>query len=145
MLKRSVFLIPLLLLVSGLPVRAQAPAPAKAPEGQEKKEDKQEKKKPEEKSSTTRHTLTLDGQKIPYTATAGTIVLADDEGTPKASVFYIAYVKEGVKDPAERPVTFSFNGGPGAASLWVHLGGFGPKRVERTDEGMELAPPGRPA
>ena len=136
MLKRSVLLIPLLLLASGLPVLAQAPAPAK-------EEKKEEKKKPEEKSSTTRHTLTLDGQKIPYTATAGTLLLADDEGSPKASVFYIAYVKEGVKDPAERPVTFSFNGGPGAASLWVHLGGFGPKKVLRTDEGMELAPPGR--
>ncbi|HWN43839.1 MAG TPA: peptidase S10, partial [Thermoanaerobaculia bacterium] len=51
--------------------------------------------------------------------------------------------RDGVKDPAERPVTFSFNGGPGAASLWVHLGAFGPKRVERTEEGMGLPPPGR--
>jgi carboxypeptidase C (cathepsin A) len=138
MLKRSVLSIPLLLLVLGLPARAQAPA--KAPEV---KAEEKEKKKPEEKSSTTRHTLTLDGQKIPYTATAGTLVLTDDEGAPKASVFYIAYKKEGVKDPAERPVTFSFNGGPGAASLWVHMGAFGPKKVARTDEGMELAPPGK--
>ncbi|HSF39547.1 MAG TPA: peptidase S10, partial [Thermoanaerobaculia bacterium] len=139
MLKRSALLIPLLLLASGLPVPAQAPAPAKAPEAAAK----EEKKKPEEKSSITRHTLTLDGQKIPYTATAGTLVLTDDEGAPKASVFYVAYSRDGVKDPAERPVTFSFNGGPGAASLWVHMGGFGPKKVLRTDEGMELAPPGR--
>ena len=111
---------------------------------QEKTEEKdKDKKPPEEKISTTRHTITLDGQKIPYTATAGNLVLKDDEGKPKASVFFVAYTRDGVKDPAERPVTFSFNGGPGAASLWVHLGAFGPKRVERTEEGMGLPPPGR--
>ena len=138
---RSIFLIPLLLL-SLLP--STAPAQDKPAEAPAKTEAEKEKKPaPEEKSSTTRHTLTLDGQKIPYTATAGTLVLKDDEGKAKASVFYIAYTREGVKDPAERPVTFSFNGGPGAASLWVHLGALGPKKVERDDEGMGLRPPGR--
>jgi carboxypeptidase C (cathepsin A) len=119
---------------------AQPPAENKPAEEKEKDKDK---KPPEEKISTTRHTITLDGQKIAYTATAGNLVLKDDEGKPKASVFFVAYTRDGVKDPAERPVTFSFNGGPGAASLWVHLGAFGPKRVERTDEGMGLPPPGR--
>jgi carboxypeptidase C (cathepsin A) len=55
----------------------------------------------------------------------------------------VAYTKDGVKDPAERPVTYSFNGGPGAAAVWVHFGAFGPKRVERDAEGMALPPPGR--
>jgi carboxypeptidase C (cathepsin A) len=106
-----------------------------------------EKKPPEEKVSTTRHSITLDGQKIAYTATAGNVVLKDDDGTAKASVFYIAYTRDGEPgrpiDPAARPVTFSFNGGPGAASLWVHMGAFGPKKVARDDEGMALPPPVR--
>ncbi|HET9225561.1 MAG TPA: peptidase S10 [Thermoanaerobaculia bacterium] len=110
---------------------------------QEKPPEEKDKKPPEEKISTTRHTATIDGQKIAYTATAGNLVLKDDEGKAKASVFFVAYTRDGAKDPAERPVTFSFNGGPGAASLWVHLGAFGPKRVERTEEGMGLPPPGR--
>ncbi len=106
-----------------------------------------EKKPPEEKLSTTRHTVTLDGQKVAYTATAGTVVLKDDDGTPKASVFSIAYVRDAEpghpQDPTNRAVTFSFNGGPGAASLWVHMGAFGPKKVARDDEGMALPPPVR--
>jgi carboxypeptidase C (cathepsin A) len=106
-----------------------------------------EKKPPEEKVSTTRHSITLDGQKIAYTATAGNVVLKDDDGTPKASVFYVAYTRDGEPgrpfDPAARPVTFSFNGGPGAASLWVHMGAFGPKKVARDEEGMALPPPVR--
>src|SRR5262245_43655208 len=129
------------LLLLALPALAQAPDAAK-PEAKPKPEAK-EAKPPEEKSSVTHHTLTLDGQKLPYTATAGTLLLKDDDGTVKASVFYIAYTLDGVKDPAARPVTFAFNGGPGSASLWLHMGAFGPKRVERTDEGMALPPPGR--
>jgi carboxypeptidase C (cathepsin A) len=127
-------LLPILLLAL-LPV-----LPAAAQEDKAKEKDV---KPPEEKVSTTRHTITLDGQALAYTATAGNMILKDEEGNAKASVFYIAYTKDGVKDPARRPVTFSFNGGPGAASLWVHLGAFGPRRVERTPEGMALPPPGR--
>jgi len=69
------------------------------------------------------------GEQVDYTATAGETVLYDDEGKPKASIFSIAYVREGVDDAAARPVTFLFNGGPGSASLWLHMGAFGPKRV----------------
>jgi len=135
--------IPFLLLLA-LPAFAQPPGAA--PAGKDKDAKAEEKKPappPEEKSSVTRHSLTLDGRTYPYTATAGTLLLRDDEGTVKASVFYIAYTLDGVKDPATRPVTFSFNGGPGAASLWVHLGAFGPRRVARTDEGFGLPPPGK--
>ena len=96
----------------GKPAEAPAPSmPQAAPE----------KKPPEEKLSTTRHTLTLDGQKIAYTATAGNVVLKDDDGTAKASVFFIAYARDPEpgrsQDPGSRPVTFSFNGGPGAARI----------------------------
>jgi carboxypeptidase C (cathepsin A) len=137
--KRFIACLPLLSVLA-LPAAAQAPAPVGKPQEQAKPADKP---MPEEKSSVTHHTLTLDGKRLPYTATAGTLLLKDEDGTVKASVFYVAYTLDGVKDPADRPVTFSFNGGPGAASLWVHMGAFGPKKVERTAEGMGLPPPGR--
>jgi carboxypeptidase C (cathepsin A) len=107
------------------------------------REEKEKRPSPEEKVSQTHHTLTVDGQKIPYTATAGTLLFKDDEGTPRASFFYVAYSKDGVKDSRDRPVTFAFNGGPGSASLWVHMGAFGPKAVARDPEGRALPPPAR--
>jgi len=69
------------------------------------------------------------GEQVDYTATAGEILLRDDKGDPKAAIFSIAYTKNGVDDASQRPVTFLFNGGPGSASLWLHMGAFGPKRV----------------
>ena len=140
--KRFAVWTPLLLLALTSAAAAQPPAPGPQPP-QELAKPAGKPPVPEEKSSVTRHTLTLDGKKLAYTATAGNLLLKDDDGTVKASVFYISYALDGGKDPAARPVTFSFNGGPGAASLWVHMGAFGPKKVERTDEGMGLPPPGR--
>ncbi|HWM93728.1 MAG TPA: peptidase S10 [Thermoanaerobaculia bacterium] len=145
MRNRSLLPILVLALLACLPLAAQPPGqpPAGKPEPEKEKVEEKDRKMPEEKISTTRHTITLDGQRIPYTATAGNLVLKDDEGKPKASVFSIAYTRDGIKDPAQRPVTFAFNGGPGSASVLVHLGAFGPRRVERTKEGMGLPPPGR--
>ncbi|HEV8581647.1 MAG TPA: peptidase S10 [Thermoanaerobaculia bacterium] len=137
--KLHLFLLSFLLLAA--PALAQPPG-AK-PDAKEAKPDAKEAKPPEEKASVTRHSLTLNGQKLPYTATAGNLLLKDEEGTVKASVFYVAYTLDGVKDPGARPVTFAFNGGPGSASLWLHMGAFGPKKVERTAEGMATPPPGR--
>ena len=108
---------------------------------EEKKEEKKDEKKPEEKMVQTKHTIKIGGQEIKYTATAGTILLKLEDGTPKASVFYIAYTKDDVSDTAKRPVTFTFNGGPGSASIWLHLGAFGPRRVEMGDAGALLPPP----
>ncbi|HEX4498148.1 MAG TPA: peptidase S10 [Thermoanaerobaculia bacterium] len=128
------------LILLALPALAQPPGP---PSKEAKAEAKPNPAPPEEKTSVTHHSLTLDGRSYPYTATAGTLLLKDDDGTVKASIFYISYALDGVKDPGTRPVTFSFNGGPGSASLWVHMGAFGPKRVERTEEGFSLPPPGK--
>ena len=89
---------------------------------------------PTEKTVVTHHTANIGGQAITYTATAGTIVINDDSGTPKASMFYVAYTKDGVGDIAKRPVAFSYNGGPGSASAFVHMG-FGPKRPVVTADG----------
>ena len=72
-----------------------------------------------EAAKTSRHTVTINGQTIPYTATAGTLTLRDDEGKPIASMFYAAYVADRAKGEAERPVTFLYNGGPGSSSYWL--------------------------
>jgi carboxypeptidase C (cathepsin A) len=144
--------LPVLMLVLGGVRGAQAQPPQPAAQGQApggtagKPGDTAaaaEKKPPEEKVSTTRHSVMVEGQRIAYTATAGNVVLKDDEGNAKASVFFIAYTRDGAFEPTGRPITFGFNGGPGAASLWVHMGAFGPKRVARDPEGMALPPPVR--
>lgn len=131
-----------LLLMLLAPVSLLAQAPAEKPEAK-KEEEKKPPVMPEEKSSQTRHSITIEGRKIDYTATAGNYLMKEEDGTPKASIFFVAYTKDGVKDPSERPVTFSFNGGPGAAAVWVQMGAFGPKIVERTEEGLGYPPPGR--
>src|SRR5665213_1175133 len=72
-----------------------------------------------EQAKSSHHTVTINGQTIGYTATAGTLTLRSDDGKPIASMFYVAYTADGGKN---RPVTFSYNGGPGSASLFVHMG-----------------------
>ena len=105
------------------------------------KEEKKTPAPPEDKVVQTKHSAKIGGQEIKYTATAGTILLKLEDGTPKASVFYIAYTRDDVSDSAKRPVTFTFNGGPGSASIWLHLGAFGPRRVKMGDAGALLPPP----
>ncbi len=95
---------------------------------------------PEEKTSVTHHTARIGGQEINYTATAGTFVINADNGTPKATFFYVAYTKDGVSDVAQRPVSIVYNGGPGSASLFTHMG-FGPKRVVLTPDGHGMPAP----
>ena len=108
-----------------------------------KKEAKQDqvKKKLEDQSSVTTGSVTIDGQEIPYTATAGTLVLKKENGDPLASVFYVAYTRNGVEDLTKRPITFTFNGGPGSSSVWLHLGALGPRLVRSDPEGNSLPPP----
>jgi len=118
-------------------------------------EDKKpEAAKPELKDNlvTSQHSVRVGGKQLAYTVTAGTIVLKEEtsdrekesEGEkPKAEFFFIAYTLDGVEDKTGRPVTFSFNGGPGSSSVWLHLGLLGPRRVEMDAEGMPLPPPYR--
>jgi carboxypeptidase C (cathepsin A) len=109
---------------------------------------KEEYPTPEEKISQTRHSISLNGQTIHYTATAGTLVLKEEqekeekaEGEKaKATIFFIAYTKDDA-EPAGRPITFAFNGGPGSSSVWLHLGLLGPKRIEMADEKGSAPPP----
>ena len=98
--------------------------------------------KREPKTFTTSHSGTFNGTSVSYEAVAGETFLRGDDGAPTASIFSIAYLKTDVEDPTERPVTFLFNGGPGSASLWLHMGAFGPKRVAiPSDARDDGAPP----
>jgi len=94
----------------------------------------------EEKSSVTHHSARIAGQEIKYTATAATYNIKADDGTPKATMFYVAYTKEGGSDIAKRPIGFVYNGGPGSASLFTHMG-LGPKRVVLTPDGHGMPAP----
>lgn len=80
----------------------------------------------------TEHTIQVDGQSLEYTVTAGYLPILDELGKPEARIFFIAYT---VKTNQPRPLMFSFNGGPGSASVWLHLGAVGPKRVQLLDDG----------
>ena len=106
-----------------------------------KETPKEKSKGPEEKLVTTKHTARIGGQEIAYTATAGTILLRDADDKPTASIFYVAYTRDGITNLATRPITFSFNGGPGAASVWLHLGQLGPRRVKLAADGSAVPPP----
>ena len=119
-----------------------------ANENEDKKPAKADPPEPEDRISITRHRATIGGREIAYTATCGTIVLKEEsekEGKAEAekataSVFFIAYSLDGADAPG-RPVTFSFNGGPGSSSVWLHLGVLGPRRVALDDEGRAPPPP----
>lgn len=97
----------------------------------------------EETTSLTQHSIKINGGQLDYTVTTGTIVLKEEDveqgEKQKASIFYVAYTKK--TESSERPVTFSFNGGPGSSSVWLHLGLIGPKRVLMDDEGKPIGPP----
>ena len=94
----------------------------------------------EEKVSTTSHVVRLDGREIRYTATVGTIPIRLDNGQISARMFFVAYTKDG-EDAKTRPVSFLYNGGPGAATVWLHMGSFAPKHVRMAADGFQPAPP----
>ncbi|HTD51522.1 MAG TPA: peptidase S10 [Thermoanaerobaculia bacterium] len=109
--------------------------------GKEKDKKTEEKAAKEEKPSLTHHEIRIDGKPFKYTATAGYMPMKDENGKLKANIFFVAYTKDGASP--RRPLTYTFNGGPGSSSVWLHLGAVGPKRVLMTDEGQPLAPPYR--
>ena len=125
----------------------------------DKNDEEQKKTEPTDNLSITQHSIVIGGRELSYTVTTGTMVLKEEsesggeaknenEGDkPKAEIFFTAYTldREGSKTDAahrfERPITFSFNGGPGSSSVWLHLGLLGPRRVEMGDVDNLLPPP----
>ncbi|HYL92100.1 MAG TPA: peptidase S10 [Alphaproteobacteria bacterium] len=139
--------VTLLLSISAIGQRGQDrpsnPAVVNAPTAEssarpaEPKKDAKE--APETPPSVTHHEIHVGGKTLRYTATTGLMPLRNVEGEVEAHIFYIAYTLDGA--PAGRPLTFSFNGGPGSASVWLHLGAIGPRRVRMQPDGMMPAPP----
>jgi len=118
--------------------------------GKDKEKAETKNEIPKEVVSDTKHKAVVGGKTLNYTATAGTIILKEeveeDDGEiakPKASIFFIAYTLDDVSEVSQRPLTFSFNGGPGSSSVWLHLGVLGPRRVLMDEEGFAQSPPYR--
>ena len=89
---------------------------------------------PREESSVTERTIRIGAQAIAYRATAATMLLRNDSGAPIGSLYYTAYTRTDVgADRSRRPLAFVYNGGPGSASAWLHMGAFGPRRVVVND------------
>jgi len=107
---------------------------------------------PQDSIVETKHSVSIGGQEIKYTAQAGTIVLHEEpedrdkefEGEKaRARIFFVSYTRDDVEDRSKRPITFCFNGGPGSSSVWLHLGMLGPRRVLLEEEGELPQPPFR--
>ncbi len=91
----------------------------------------------------THHALNVNGRTLRYTVTTGMMPLKSATGDTEARIFYMAYTADGVGNKQTRPLMFSFNGGPGSSSVWLHLGALGPRRVEMLADGTMPAPPFR--
>jgi carboxypeptidase C (cathepsin A) len=141
---RAVDMAAALMMVHAAVAAAQAPEAesAKAPEAKPAAEASPP---PQGESSVTDHSIRMGPETIPYKATASTILLKDDEGKPNASLFSIAYTRSDVKDLGRRPLAFLYNGGQGSSSVWIHMGAFGPPRVDSASAEPTPPPPYRMA
>jgi carboxypeptidase C (cathepsin A) len=95
----------------------------------------------EEAPVVTKHELQVGGKTLKYTVTTGLMPLRSASGEKEADVFFMAYTADNAGEARQRPLMFSFNGGPGSASVWLHLGALGPKRVVMLEDGRMPAPP----
>src|SRR5947199_324772 len=110
--------------------RAPVPAQERGPRAPEAKTDEKcDAAATKEESSATDHPIRIGGQTSSYKATASTTLLKNDKGEPAGLLYSVAYTKSDVKDLSARPVSFLYNGGPGSATMWLHMGAFGPRRV----------------
>ena len=91
---------------------------------------------------TTEHTVVINGERVPYRASAGHQPVLDSDGEPIASLFHVYYERSDVRDRTRRPLVISFNGGPGSASVWMHIGYTGPRFLNIDDEGFPVQPYG---
>lgn len=102
----------------------------------------QQRKIPVDSSVTSTHEVTIKGQRIPYSATVGTQPVWNEAGKPIATLLYTYYQRTDIKDQAPRPLVISFNGGPGSASVWMHIAYTGPRILAIDDEGYPVQPYG---
>ena len=110
-------------------------SPTFAAEQGDSAQNETKKAAPEAKTYVTEHEARVGGKKIAYTVTAGTMLMRNDKDEPQALIGYTAYVSKGT-NKGERPIMFAYNGGPGSASIWLHMGILGPQRAVVTDAGF---------
>jgi carboxypeptidase C (cathepsin A) len=135
------FAIALVVAVAPAAVGQQRPgAPPEAPQRPQAAAQYETASAVADEPSRTKHVLRIDGRDIAYTATAATLPIRLDDGKVAARMFFVAYTKDG-EDATRRPVAFLYNGGPGSATIWLHMGSFAPKRAKMGDEGFQPAPP----
>ncbi|MFZ0742829.1 MAG: hypothetical protein WAM85_00390 [Terracidiphilus sp.] len=126
---------------AGAQEKPASPAqPAQAGSDQHKEAEKENAPVPPEKPVVTHHEMALDGKTLKYTATAGNLIIRDQDDKPYGSMFYVAYTLDGA-EAGSRPVSFLYNGGPGAATLWLHMGSFSPVRIETDSPKPTAGPP----
>lgn len=112
------------------------PAPREAAADKEKEKDKEEHfDMTEMPPVVTHHQITVEGKSLKYTATAGRLPIKRGDGKIEAEMFYVAYTLDG-QEAAKRPLTFAFNGGPGSATIWLHMGALGPRKVVLQQDGF---------
>ena len=122
---------------------SESAKPAEAPKPDGEATDKEEHYDVSEVAPVvTHHQITVNGKALSYTATAGRLPLKRGDGKIEAEMFFVAYTLDGQEAP-KRPLTFAFNGGPGSASVWLHMGALGPKRVVLQQNGFMPAAPYR--
>jgi carboxypeptidase C (cathepsin A) len=140
---RRVWLLCLVVCLFICPVLAQQDQPENTPTAEKSKDKskaKEEKKElPEPEPIITHHQVTVNGKVLRYTTTAGRLPIKNADGDTEAHMFFMAYTLD--NPPAGRPLMFSFNGGPGSSSIWLHLGAIGPKRVKLLPDGGFPKPP----
>ncbi len=118
------------------PDAAAEPKPPARESSADKKDDKEEHyDMTEQPPVVTHHQITVEGKQLKYTATVGRLPIKRGDGKIEAEMFYAAYTLDG-QDPAKRPVTFAFNGGPGSATIWLHMGALGPRKVVLQQDGF---------
>jgi len=139
-------LVALLLFAPQAP--SPSPSPSPSPADKAEKADKADKPEKAEKLPdkdeppvVTRHEARIGGKLVKYTATTGTMPLKNEAGDTEARIFFMAYTADRTGPAAQRPLMFSFNGGPGSSSVWLHLGAIGPRRVKMLDDGRMPPPP----
>jgi carboxypeptidase C (cathepsin A) len=112
-----------------------APEPKREPHEKDKDDKEEHYDMTEVPPAVTHHQITIDGKLLKYTATTGRFPIKRGDGKIEAEMFYVAYTVDG-QDPAKRPLTFAFNGGPGSASIWLHMGALGPRKVVLQNDGF---------
>ncbi len=136
-----------ILLAASLVAAAPHPSPQAAPTvvtDKEKAGKIEQKKSVEEETpapAVSSHSVSVGGKEIRYTATAGILPIVNDAGETEGRIFFVAYTVDRTAKEKRRPLLFLFNGGPGAASVWLHLGAAGPRRVRMLADGSMPPPP----